>query len=283
MSREHCATLYDLPSLYDAVVKPGPCASFYRKLACSTGGPILELACGTGRLTIPLALDGHEVVGLDASYPMLSAARAKAEAKRAKVEFVLGDMCRFDLGRYFALVIVSCNSLAHMTANEDIVECLSRIARHLVPGGLLAFDVVNPNVRDLAQCGHTAERSETEPDRSYVSGSKELISYDPVQQVQILRWRFEALGRKIPPVARCACAPIFRRRCRCALPWQVWNSPPDTVTSTAAHSPAPVPTRFMQLEQQGTPVDMISSVSDQSTPPVVFYASVPVRSKAEAG
>ncbi|RWD47231.1 MAG: class I SAM-dependent methyltransferase [Mesorhizobium sp.] len=201
MSREHCATLYDLPSLYDAVVVPGPCESFYRKLACSTGGPILELACGTGRLTIPLALEGHEVVGLDASYPMLRAARAKAEAKRAKVEFVLGDMRRFDLGRYFALVIVSCNSLAHITANEDIVECLSRIARHLVPGGLLAFDVVNPSMRDLAQCGHTAERSETEPDRSYVSGSKELIAYDPVQQVQILKWRFEALGRKIPPVA----------------------------------------------------------------------------------
>ncbi|TIP91247.1 MAG: class I SAM-dependent methyltransferase [Mesorhizobium sp.] len=76
-------TLYDLPSLYDAVVTPGPCEPFYRRLACSTGGPILELACGTGRLTIPLALDGHEVVGLDASYPMIRAARAKADKSRA--------------------------------------------------------------------------------------------------------------------------------------------------------------------------------------------------------
>ncbi|RWM77505.1 MAG: class I SAM-dependent methyltransferase [Mesorhizobium sp.] len=194
-------TLYDLPSLYDAVVTPGPCEPFYRRLACSTGGPILELACGTGRLTIPLALDGHEVVGLDASYPMIRAARAKADKSRAKVEFVVGDMRRFDLGRSFSMVIVSCNSLAHLRANEDIVECLSRIARHLVPGGLLAFDVVNPNMRDLAQCGNTAERSNTKPDRSFVSGSKELIAYDPVQQVQILKWRFEELGRKIPPVA----------------------------------------------------------------------------------
>jgi SAM-dependent methyltransferase len=58
------------------------------------------------------------------------------------VEFVLGNMRTFDLGRSFSLVIVSCNSFAHLTANEDIVDCLSRIARHLVPGGLLAFDVV---------------------------------------------------------------------------------------------------------------------------------------------
>jgi 2-polyprenyl-3-methyl-5-hydroxy-6-metoxy-1,4-benzoquinol methylase len=96
-------------------------------------GSILELACGTGRLTIPLALDGHDVVGLDASYAMIRAARAKAELKRAEAEFVQGDMHRFDLGRRFSLVIVSCNSLAHLTANDDIVECLNKIVRHLTP------------------------------------------------------------------------------------------------------------------------------------------------------
>jgi 2-polyprenyl-3-methyl-5-hydroxy-6-metoxy-1,4-benzoquinol methylase len=55
--------LYDAPSLYDAVVPPGPCEGFYRELANRTGGAVLELACGTGRLSVPIAEDGHEVVG----------------------------------------------------------------------------------------------------------------------------------------------------------------------------------------------------------------------------
>jgi SAM-dependent methyltransferase len=75
--------LYDEPALYDLVVTPGPCEAFYRELARRTDGPVLELACGTGRLTVPLARDGQEVVGLDASPAMLRAARAKAEAGRA--------------------------------------------------------------------------------------------------------------------------------------------------------------------------------------------------------
>src|SRR5690349_8398997 len=69
----HSVALYDVPGLYDRVVRTGPCESFYGDLARQTGGPILELACGTGRLTIPLARDGHEVVGLDASRTMLRA------------------------------------------------------------------------------------------------------------------------------------------------------------------------------------------------------------------
>jgi SAM-dependent methyltransferase len=199
LPKEQCPTLYDLPSLYDEVVTPGPCESFYRKLACSTAGPILELACGTGRLTIPLALDGHDVVGLDASYAMIRAARAKAELKRAEAEFVQGDMRRFDLGRRFSLVIVSCNSLAHLTANDDIVECLNRIVRHLAPGGLLAFDVVNPNIHDLARRNQAMGGNGVY--QSAYSANSELIAYDPVEQVQVLKWRFQKMGREMPPLA----------------------------------------------------------------------------------
>src|SRR5215204_5377235 len=85
-------TLYDNPILYDCMVRPGPCEAFYRDLARRTGGPILELACGTGRLTVPLASDGHEVVGLDASPAMLRAARDKADAEDLGITFVQADM-----------------------------------------------------------------------------------------------------------------------------------------------------------------------------------------------
>jgi hypothetical protein len=52
-------SLYDMPPLYDRLFRPGPCEDFYRALAQQIEGPVLELACGTGRLTIPLALAAH--------------------------------------------------------------------------------------------------------------------------------------------------------------------------------------------------------------------------------
>jgi SAM-dependent methyltransferase len=64
-------TLYEAPELYDLAFGPGPCEPFYSEEARRAAGPVLELACGTGRLTIPIARDGHEIVGLDASPAML--------------------------------------------------------------------------------------------------------------------------------------------------------------------------------------------------------------------
>lgn len=58
-------SLYDMPELYDAIVPRGPCEAFYRHEA-KRGGPLLELACGTGELTLPIARDGHDIIGLDA-------------------------------------------------------------------------------------------------------------------------------------------------------------------------------------------------------------------------
>src|SRR5215212_6993902 len=55
----HTVVLYDVPALYDLIIGRGPCEAFYRDLARQTGGPVLELACGTGRLTLPLAHDGY--------------------------------------------------------------------------------------------------------------------------------------------------------------------------------------------------------------------------------
>jgi SAM-dependent methyltransferase len=113
--------------------------------------PVLELACGTGRLTIPIARDGHETVGLDTSPTMLEAARAKAESSGLGNTFVRGDMRAFALHRHFGLIVVSCNSLAHLTTNEDLRACLRRVRDHLEPGGFFAFDIVNPDVTALAR------------------------------------------------------------------------------------------------------------------------------------
>jgi SAM-dependent methyltransferase len=204
MTREEAITIYDAPSLYDLLVPPGPCERFYRDVARRTGGPILEVACGTGRLTLPLARDGHEVVGLDKSDPMLRAARSKAAEEDLAISFHRGDMRSFDLGSRFALVIVSCNSLCQLTETEDLTSCLRQIAAHLVPGGLLAFDIVNPRVAELAR--ERTLRVDRDPSRPDVQASEEQIAYDPVQQVRVLQWEVHERGE-----APCRTAPMRLR------------------------------------------------------------------------
>jgi SAM-dependent methyltransferase len=177
-------TLYDDPHLYDLMVPRGPCEPFYRSVARSTGGPVLELACGTGRLTIPLAQDGHDVVGLDSSGCMLRRARAKAAEAGVPVSLMRGDMRDFDLGQRFALVIVSCNSLGHLTGNHDLRLCFRAIRRHLAPGGLLAFDISNPRVLELAGA---QEAHDITLETSAIT-LKEAFCYDPVHQLRVSEW-----------------------------------------------------------------------------------------------
>jgi SAM-dependent methyltransferase len=179
------AGLYDVPDLYDLLVRRGPCEPFYRAMATEVGGDVLELGCGTGRLSIPIAAAGHPLVALDQAPSMLAAARAKAGAAGVRVSFVEGDMRGFDLGRVVALVVCTCNSLAHLLAREDLVACFRSVRRHLGRGGLFAFDVVNPNLALLAR----PAGDEVEIHRDARVEVREAASYDPVAQVRTARFR----------------------------------------------------------------------------------------------
>ena len=201
--------LYDLPPLYDLAIAPGPCEGFYREEARKAGGPILELACGTGRLTLPLAREGHEVVGLDLSPHMLQRARNKAVAQAIDVAFIGGDMRAFDLGRQFALVFVSCNSLAHLTTSAEILACFECVRRHLAPGGVFAFDIVNPDLRALARSSSRPRRLDVGPNPSCAIAIEEVATYDPVQQVRFVNWRVREPGSVVRDLAPLALRQIF--------------------------------------------------------------------------
>jgi SAM-dependent methyltransferase len=143
--------LYDHPEVYDALLHPEAHGAHYAALADRHPGPVLELACGSGQLTVPLAKPGRPVVGLDLSPPMLAAARQRATAAGAAIEFIEADMRSFSLGRQFALIFVARNSLLHLSGAEDFVATFAAVRRHLAPGGVFAFDVFNPDVRRLAR------------------------------------------------------------------------------------------------------------------------------------
>jgi SAM-dependent methyltransferase len=121
---------------------------FYLDLMRRAGGPALEIGVGTGRIAIPAANEGLEVFGVDFSREMLAVAEEKARAAAplpGGLTLVHGDMRRLDLGRKdFALVTIPAHTLLLATTAQEQADTLCCAARHLRPGGVLAFKVFNP-------------------------------------------------------------------------------------------------------------------------------------------
>jgi SAM-dependent methyltransferase len=118
--------------------------AFWLALANSVGGPCLELACGTGRVTHPLAVAGIEIVGLDQDPAMLNVARARHDHAHDRWPLlVAADMRRFALARRFGTIIIPYNSLQLLTDDRDVVACLSVAAAHLAGDGLLGLEVTD--------------------------------------------------------------------------------------------------------------------------------------------
>jgi SAM-dependent methyltransferase len=135
------AALYDLDY---APLEGADDVEWFAGLARRTGGPILELGCGTGRLTVPIAQDGHHIVGLDHSAAMLERAERRARRVDADVRWVEGDMRAFSFDEAFALIFIAFNSFLMLTS-DDRWACLARVREHLAPKGRLAIDVFQPD------------------------------------------------------------------------------------------------------------------------------------------
>jgi len=180
--------------LYDDVVPYRNRAdlNFYVEAARDSGGPVLEVGCGTGRVLIRTARAGIKIVGLDLSPGMLKMCEARllAEAKevRSNVRLVLGDMRDFDLKETFSLVTVPFRPFQHLITVEDQLACLDSIRRHLVPGGRLIFDLFNPSLEALVQNNLGQEMGE-EPEFTSIDGRRvirrhKIVSRDYFNQVQ---------------------------------------------------------------------------------------------------
>jgi SAM-dependent methyltransferase len=124
--------------------------SFYVEEAVRSGGPVLELGVGTGRVAVPIAAAGIEVVGIDLSAGMLEVARERAELAGAQVDLRRGDMREPPVEGTFPLVIIPFRSMLHMETERDRRATFRAVAKHLAPGGRLVFDVFAPGAEDIA-------------------------------------------------------------------------------------------------------------------------------------
>ncbi len=165
---------------------------FYVDLARESGGPVLEIGCGTGRILIPTARAGIEIVGLDNSESMTSICADKLLHEppevRSRVELVPGDMRGFDLGRTFNLVTLPFRVFLHLITVEDQSSCLACVHSHLSDGGRLALDLFDPRLEWLVDEGRLEEQSIGEPftmpDGRKVARKDRVASRDLFAQVQ---------------------------------------------------------------------------------------------------
>jgi SAM-dependent methyltransferase len=124
--------------------------AFYLEEARRSGGPVVELGVGTGRIAVPIAADGTRVIGIDSSRGMLDVCARRAALAGVELDLRVGDLREPPVNEHVPLVICPFRSLLHMHTDQDRHSVLESVWRLLVPGGRFVFDVFAPGAKDIA-------------------------------------------------------------------------------------------------------------------------------------
>ena len=151
----HAGALYDtIARIYDPwSVSVREDVGFYVDEALASGGPVVELAVGTGRIAVPTAKAGVQVIGIDESPGMLAVAREYAEREGVadRIEFRVGDLRNPPVSERVPLVTIPFRSLLHMPSDAEKTRALAAARELLAPDGLLVFDVFAPSREDIEE------------------------------------------------------------------------------------------------------------------------------------
>ena len=250
------------PLNYDSEDDSDTGVAFYSTLAQETGGPVLEIACGTGRVSIPIARLGFAVTGVDIVPGML--ARARDKSTGLSTHWIEGDARTFDLGERFRLIFVAGNAFQMFLTRADQEALLERVRSHMHDDGLFAFETRNPrwasherdNARESAGDESASPgaffdlvtRIEEEEGRTYVDidGHEVRVSntqtYDHVGQILHLTGyrRWNAGNQEQTKITRIALRYTFPQELQALLHYSGftivrqygdWNLEPLSVTS----------------------------------------------------
>jgi SAM-dependent methyltransferase len=185
---------YDARAEVDKLLFDDPIPFYLEELATS-GGPLLELGCGTGRLARAAAAKGVQTVGLDLSAAML----ARAKQALPDGNWVQGDMSAFAIGRQFQTIAIPMRGLMELSSAEAQRACLACCHTHLAEGGRLVFDLLDP---DLKTCLPEPDEEEVDlppvlhPERQTVVVTTAMRRVnDPLHQLIEETWRFREIGQ----------------------------------------------------------------------------------------
>ena len=183
--------------LYDYVNQFAFDFPFYKKWCEAVSGNVLELCCGTGRLTIPLAQEKIDITGLDISASMLERARLKAKESSLDIEFIQGDIINFSLDKKFDLIFIPFNSFQCIYSIEDVEKVFSCVQNHMAKKGIFILDIFNPSIDFMVtrkDSWHLAKEFTME------NGDKvtieEKCEYDSAGQVNRVKWKHTIAGKE---------------------------------------------------------------------------------------
>ncbi|MGM9951662.1 MAG: class I SAM-dependent DNA methyltransferase, partial [Lysinibacillus sp.] len=173
---------YEDPAGYDALYNDYvEDLAYIEEAASGMNGPVIELACGTGRLAIPMAKRGYRVVGVDIHEGMLALARQKAEQAKLDMAFHRQDCTELDLDMKAPLIYMTGNSFQHFLTNDSQNALFESVKRHLQPHGHFIFDTRNPILSELAEVyEHTTQKLDGS---AAVRMERETEVYNPVTQI----------------------------------------------------------------------------------------------------
>jgi SAM-dependent methyltransferase len=210
--------------------------------ARSLGGPLLDLACGTGRMALRLAVQGYQVTGVDIMPEMIARAREKAAAQAVSVEWVVADARTFHLQQQFPFIYLLGNAFQFFLTRADQEAMLARVREHLRPEGCFLFETRNPSPRNLLEVRHPEPQEFTTPD-----GKRLVITerqhYDPMTQIQRYTSSYQWLypgGQHVEKMKRTALRYVFPQEMEALLfynGFQIhscygsWRQDPLTATS----------------------------------------------------
>jgi len=158
---------------------------FLSQWAANIDGVIIDIACGTGRATIPLAMEGHQLIGVDLHRGMLDKARTKSSHLFLPIDWVEQDCSNLQLDMKSKFIYSTGNSFQHFLTNEDQDGLLSSVNRHLEVGGTFIFGTRFPSAEELLQ-PPTEEywSTYTDQDTQHQVDVYTISRYDSLQQIQ---------------------------------------------------------------------------------------------------
>lgn len=172
---------------------------FYLNKANKYGDPILELGCGTGRITIPLAKEGYSITGLDLLNSMLKEAKRKSKEAGVEIEWIEGDMIDFSLNKKFNYILMPAVAFNWLLDLESIEKCLNCVKKHLTNNGRFIFNAFNPNfnllIRDPSKTYLNAEFHD--PDGKGLITVRENNIYNKATQINKVRYHYSIAGKTI--------------------------------------------------------------------------------------
>ncbi len=183
--------IYD-PNIYDGMNTNLTDLQFYKRwLPKNKDARILELCCGTGRLTLPIAKDGYNISGVDYTSSMLEQAKLKASEEGLEVAFIEADIRTLDLPEKYDLIFIPFNSIHHLYKNEDLFKAFNTVKNHLKEGGLFLLDCFNPNIQLMVE-GEKEQKEIAE----YTTNDgrevliKQIMRYENKTQINRIEWHY---------------------------------------------------------------------------------------------